>query len=230
MGVLHLHDDGVVDVVGVLLHQVVQAVGLEVLVIILVLGVGLDVEDDVGAHHLLLALGHGVAVGAGGLPLPGGVLTIGLGDHGDLVGHHEGGVEAHAELADDVDVVAGVLFFEVQAATLGDGAQIVFQIFGAHADAVIRNGDGAVLLVQAQPDGVVLFFQGYAVVGEGTEIQLVQRIAGVADQLTQKDHLVRINRIDHKIQKLFAFGFKLLHGHLAMPPNSVMLALATFEC
>ena len=59
-GLVHEHDDGVVDVVGVFFDQLGQAVLLQVLVVVVVLGVLLDVEHDVGASALLPAGGEGV--------------------------------------------------------------------------------------------------------------------------------------------------------------------------
>ena len=58
------------------------------------------------------SFGDGVAVSAGGFPLPRFVRAVGLGEDGDFIADHEGGIEADAELTDDVDVFLffGVLF------------------------------------------------------------------------------------------------------------------------
>ena len=117
----HEHTDGETDIVGILFHQLVQGILTQILAVLVLflLGVGLDVHDDVGTHGLLLAGLDGITIHAGGLPLPGLVLAVFLRDDGDLVGHHESGVEAHAELADDVGIGALVtlhLLAELQAA------------------------------------------------------------------------------------------------------------------
>ena len=90
-------------------------------------------------------LAHGVLRGAQRrLPLPGGAVVVALGGHGDAVGNQEGGVEAHAEAADEVAVCAhlaggGSLLLhslhELGGAAAGDGAQRVHQLLLRHADA-----------------------------------------------------------------------------------------------
>ncbi len=70
-----------------------------------------------------------------------------------MVGHHEGGVEAHAELADDVGgvlpavLLLGQLLLELEGAAAGDGAQVLLQLLLRHADAVVGDGQGAGNLV-----------------------------------------------------------------------------------
>ena len=135
-------------------------------------------------------------------------------DHRYTAGHHEGGVEANTKLANDVDVLGLVVLFKLQAAAAGNGAQVLLQFLLGHADAVVGEGDGAVGLVQIQPDFVVLFFGGNTVVGQAFEIQLVDGIAGVGNQLPQKNLLVGIDGMNHHIQQFFAFGLKLLNSHV----------------
>ncbi|MNQ81062.1 hypothetical protein D3C85_960670 [compost metagenome] len=72
-----------------------------------------------------------------------------------LVGDDEGGIEAHTELADQVGIlllVAGEVLQEVGGAGLGDGAQVRDHLVTAHADAVVLEGDGAGVLVEADAD------------------------------------------------------------------------------
>ena len=192
------------------MHQVVL---VQELVVVLVLGVLLDHHDDLGAHIFLVGLGDGVALSTGALPLPGGVAAKGAADHGDSAGNHEGGVEAYAELTDDVDVLGLVVLLEVQAAAAGDGAQVLLQFFLGHADAVIGQGQGAVCLVQLQQDLVILFLGGDAVVGQALEIELVDGVAGVGNQFAQEDLLVGVDGMDHHVQQLFAFGLEFFYSH-----------------
>lgn len=100
----HHHLNGKADVVRVFLHQPAQGVFLEILTVFvgLLVAVGLDVHDDVGAHGVPGAGLDGVALQAVGLPAVRLLLAVFPGDNGDVVRHHKGGVEAHAELADDV--------------------------------------------------------------------------------------------------------------------------------
>ena len=133
-----------------------------------------------------------------------------------MVRYHKGGIEPHAELPDDFHILAGLVFpLKVQTAALGDGAQVLFQLLGGHAAAVIGDGKQPVFLIHRQGDLVVAAGKGNAVIGQRAEIQLINGIASIADKLPQENLLVGVNGIDHHIQQLFAFGFELLrsHGH-----------------
>ncbi len=69
----------------------------------------------------------------------------------DAVGDDEARVEADAELADQVGVLLLVAFelgHELARAALGDGAQVLHGLLGAHADAVVADGDGLGLVVE----------------------------------------------------------------------------------
>ena len=212
-GLVHEHDDGVVDVVGVFFDQLGQAVLLQVLVVVVVLGVLLDVEHDVGASALLPAGGEGVPVRAVGGPLPRLVGAVGPGGDGDVVGHHEGGVEAHAELADDVGGVLGQLLLELEGAAAGDGAQVLLQLLLRHADAIVGDGQGAGNLVGGEGNFEVGAVQPHLIVGEGLVGQLVHRVAGVGDQLPQEDLLVGVDGVDHQIQQPLGLGLELFLCH-----------------
>ena len=69
--------------------------------------------------------------------------------------HHEGRIEADAELADQRGValaVATASSHEGLGARLGDGAEIVDQLLAAHADAVVGDGQGLGGLVGGEDD------------------------------------------------------------------------------
>ena len=106
-----LHLDGVAHIVAVLLDDGHDAVLVEEVVVVVGLRVGLDVEDNVGTGSLLLSRLKLIAVSTAGLPLPGLVGAVSLGDDRHFVGHHEGRVEADTELTDDVDVLVLVVRF-----------------------------------------------------------------------------------------------------------------------
>ena len=199
-----------------------QAVGLQVLAVLLLVRVGLDVHDDVGADGLLVAFADRVAVRAGGLPLIGLLRTVLLRADGDLIGDHERGVEAHAELADDVDIgVLLVLFLglltELVGARRRDDAEVVFKLFAAHADAVIRDRQRAVLLVDRHRDGKIAAVHADLVVRQRDVTELVDGVAGVGNDLAQEDLLVRVNRVDHQIEQTLRFCFKLFFSHKSIP-------------
>ena len=214
---LPLHLDGVADIVAVLLDDGHDAILVEEVVVVVGLGVGLDVEDDVGARRLLLGRLQLIAVRTAGLPLPCLVGAVGLGDDRHLVGHHEGGVEADAELADDVDVLVLVVLLEVEGAGVGDGAEVLLQLLLRHADAVIGDGKGAAVLVAGEQDAEIAFVHADGGVGQALIIQLVDGVRSVGDQLPQEDLLVGVDGVDHHVHQLFAFGLKFFFRHNTKP-------------
>ena len=175
-------------------------------------------HDDIGARRLLLALGDGVAIRASGLPHPRLLRAIGPGDDGDRVRHHKGGVEAHAELTDHIHlggrlVVPLQLLLELEGAALGDGAQVGLQLVLRHAHSVVGHGEGPLLLVGNDGDLQILALDLYAVIGEGTVGQLVLCVAGVGDDLPQKDLLVGVDGVDHQIHQPLGLRLELFLCH-----------------
>ena len=143
-------------------------------------------------------------------------LAVFSGKNGHGVGDHEGGVEAHAELTDDVHARAAVLvqlLLELEGAALGDRAEILLHLLLAHADAVVRDGQQAELLIHAEVNREILAVQADVLIGQGEIGQLVDRVAGVGDELAQENLLVGVNRIDHQIQQPLGFGFELFLCH-----------------
>ena len=215
--VLALHLDGVAHIVAVLLDDGNNAVFIQEIIVVVGLGVRLDVQDDLGAGGVLLGGGHFVAVHAGGLPLPCFIRAIGLGNDRDLVGNHEGGVEAHAELTDDVDVLVLVVFLEVQRTGVGDGAQILFQFLFGHADAVILDGQDTVILVAGDEDAEIALVHAHGGIGQTLIVELINGIRCVGDQLPQEDLLIGVDGVDHHIHQFFAFSLKFFLSHNARP-------------
>ena len=142
--------DGEGDVVGVLLDDLLQAPAVGVL---LAFFVEVQQHGRAGDGALCrLDVKPGLAVAG---PAPGLVFAGLARDHLDPVGHHEGAVEAHAELADQVGVffgVAGELGEEVFRARASDGAQVRDQILLIHADAGVGDGERLLLLIEFQVD------------------------------------------------------------------------------
>ena len=221
------HLDGVAHVVAVALDELAQAVlageGAELLVV----GVVLQVHDDVGA--VLRAFGRldVIAVDAVGFPGPGLVRPDGTGHHAYLLAHHEGGVEAHAELADDVHVgevveplgLAGLALggglglggLELEGVGMGDGAEVAVELVLGHADAIVGHGDGALVAVEAHHDGQVVAAHGHRRVGEAAEVELVHGVGGVGDKLAQENLAVGVDGVDHEVEQLLALSLELSH-------------------
>ena len=215
------HLDGMAHVVGVARHEVAQApLGEEAVGVVLV-GRGTQVERHVGAVVVLaraLALCgglDGVAAPAVRLPRKGLVRAVRAAHHADLLGDHEGGVEAHAKLADDVHVLAlvlGVCLLEGLRARVGDGAKVLVQLVLGHADAVVTHRDGAHVLVEGQTNGKRVLVNVDVGVGEALEAELVDGVRRVGDKLAEEDLLVGVDRVDHEVQELLGLRLELLHA------------------
>ena len=212
--------DGEGDVVGVLFDDLFEAPAV---------GVGfaffVEVEGDGGAG--LCAFG-GLDVEAGlavAGPLPGLVFAGLAGDNFDGVGDHEGGIEADAELADEVGIflgVAGELVKEVPGAGARDGAEVRDEVVFVHADAGVGDGEGGVGLVHFEVDAGIEGEVFVGLVGEGEVAQLVQRVGGVGNELAEKDLRVRVEGVDDELEELRDFGLKFLFCH----GSSIVKALA----
>ena len=193
----------------------------------LVGGVVLQVHDDVGA--VLGALGRldVVAVDAVGFPGPGLVASDGAGDDAHLLAHHKGGVEADAELADDVHIgevvealrLAGLGIgsglglggLELEGIGMGDGAQVLVQFVLGHTDAVVGHGDRALVGGKAHRDGQVVAAHSHRRVGQAAEVQLVHRVGRVGDKLAQEDLAIGVDGVDHEVEQLLALCLELAH-------------------
>jgi hypothetical protein len=192
------HRDG--DMVGILADDGFDAPVVEELGLVI-----LQAQHDLGApvgffHRLqaVLAAAFFTLLAVHGA-FPAHAMLLGeagaAGGERHLVGDDEAGIEADAELADELGVlllVAGELAEEFPGAGLGDGADVLDHLLAAHADAVVADGDGPGVLVHAHPDlqlGVLLE-QGR--VGQGLEAQLVGGVAGIGNQFPEEDFLVAV--------------------------------------
>ena len=153
-----------------------------------------------------------------------------MGNHGHRLGDHEGGVEAHAELADDIHIrIGGQILLKLQGAALGDGAQVLFHLLLGHADAVVRNGQQPVFLVGLEGDGEVRPVQTHALVRQRLIGQLVDGVRSVGDNLPEENLLICIDRVNHQIQQPLGFSLELFLFHGTCPFRKA-LALFIYEC
>ena len=142
----------------------------------------------------MVALRHAEGAFAVGAPLPDLRFAGTPADHLHSVGHHEGGVEADAELADLRDVAAGLveLFDEGGSARLGDGSQILDQLLAIHPDPVVGDAEPPRGLVHGQADSELRIVGDELGVGDRLIPQAVAGVRGVRDQLAQEYLLVRV--------------------------------------
>ncbi len=185
-----------------------------------VLGVlGLEVQRDRRTLRRVGFLGDGVRALAGGFPADPGVRAGLASDQGDPVGDHETGVEADAELPDQL----GGRFLgrlavlprlpqrgeHLRRAGLGDRADEVDHLLPGHPDAVVAHGQ--------RPRGGVRLQRNVQVGGVDLEVlvlvsgqpELVQGVGGVGDQLPKEDVLGRVDRMDHQLQQLTRLRLEL---------------------
>ena len=199
-------------VVGIGPHDALQLVGLEV-----ARRVFLEVQHDLrAARHArrLFRRGgrHLEAGAAGGGPGPGLGRAGAAAGHLDAVGHHEGGVEADAELADQAQPVLGVLqpLQEGLGAGARQGAEIVDQLLAVHAYAVVGDGQRLGLGIRLDADRQTLVAGQKLGPGDGLVADLVAGIRGIRHQLAQEDVGLGIDRVDHQVEKLGHFGLELV--------------------
>ena len=100
---------------------------------------------------------------------------------GDFVSDDKARIKAHAKLADELALVLGVTFLRLAQAThkvfgaaFGDRAQVVDGFLGAHADAVIADGDGFGIVAHAHFQFAVALVQ--RVVVQRFKAQLVASV------------------------------------------------------
>ncbi|MCY1181760.1 hypothetical protein D9M73_222840 [compost metagenome] len=122
-------------------------------------------------------------------------------------------------------LVAGQVLQEVGGAGLGDGAEVGDHVLAAHADAVVFEGDGLGVLVEADADlQLGTAFQQLRL-GQGFETQLVGGVRGVGNQFAEEDFLVRIEGMDHQMKQLLHFSLKTqsfflsFHAHRFLAPR-----------
>ncbi|OPZ22608.1 MAG: hypothetical protein BWZ10_00369 [candidate division BRC1 bacterium ADurb.BinA364] len=208
------HLDRIRDVVGVFAHDLADGpLGRKIGQAVLFVG-GLEPERDCGAGLGAFGGLQGVSAVAFGFPFDGGVFARPAGRHHDLVGGHEAGIEADAELADQFRRQLRFLGFAQQlgeflGSGLGDRADVADHLVAAHADAVVRYGQGTGVLVDFDANMRVARKRLEILVGERFEAQAVQGVGGVGNQFAQENFLVGIDRVDHQIEQLPGLGLEL---------------------
>ena len=205
---LLLHHDRLDDVVGVLAHDRAQLPAREQVFLAL-----LEVQHDLGAaaglpDHLDGEFSGAVRFPAHGLirRQPGAARR-----HRHPVGDDEGGIEADAELADQVRVlllVARELGEELARAGLRDRAEVRDDLLAAHADAVVGHRQGLGILVEGDADPEVGIALEQPRVVQRLETQLVAGVGGVGHQLAQEDLPVGVQGVDHQVQELLDLGLE----------------------
>merc|ERR1719506_1165031 len=198
-GLLDPEGDRVVDELGVLLDELLDAFLVEVLLLVI-----LEVEDDLGTAGEVLVRIWGDGEGAASGRLPDVLLiVVVLGVHGDGVSDEEGGVETDTELTNHGDISASLDgLHEGLGAGLGDGSKVVDHVRLGHTDTGVGKGEGVVRFVASDVDEEVLLGLEELRVGKALVTDLVESIGGVGDELTKEDLLVGVERVDDQRHQL----------------------------
>ncbi len=169
----------------------------------------LQMQDDLGAarHAARLLLGgprHLEARAARRRPHPGLRRAGARAGHGDAVGHHEGRIEADAELTDQAEPVLGLLqaLEEGLGARARHGAEIVYKLLAVHADAGVGDAERLGDRIRLEANLELLGTDQQPRIGDRLVAQLVQGVRRVGDQLAQEHVGLGIDRVDHQAQKL----------------------------
>ncbi|MNG74215.1 hypothetical protein D3C79_326890 [compost metagenome] len=206
------------NVIGIFANHRAQTPAVEVFVFAFT-----QVQGNFAATIGLADICDGVITFTGRLPVHPLIFrsTCRAGTYSDFVRYDERRVEAHAELTDQLAVfrlVGADRLQEGLGTRLGNRPQVFDHFFAAHTDAVIGNRQGTLLFVERQTHAqlTITFIQFR--LGKRAETQLVRRIGGVGDQLTQEDFFIGVQRMDHQMKQLFDFrleptGFLTFHTH-----------------
>ena len=174
-------------------------------------------QHDLGAARdapgLVLASGRDLEAGAaGGRPGPDFAATCAAADHDDLLRHHESGIKADTELADQAGAVLG--FREPRHERLGpgtgNGAEIVDQFLPLHADAAVGNNQRVGFLAGLNPDLRRLAVADQRRIGDRLITQSVAGVRRVGDQFAQENVGLRIDRMHHQVQQFGNLGLERL--------------------
>ena len=179
------------------------------------LGVVHQMQRDAGAARRRLrqiSLGHRVAALAVGRPEPGMGAARTARDDIDLVRDHEGGIEADAELADQLGAFTGLCrldaLHEGAGAGPGNRAERFDEIVAVHADAVVFQSQCVVVGVERQGDARTRIVGQKFRCSDRFVAQLFAGIGGVGYQLPQEDILVGIDGMHHEVQQARDIGLK----------------------
>ena len=172
-------------------------------------------QDDIGAGFAALTPFQGEVGGA--IAAPAHRLGIGPGRERDqlhLVGHHEAGIEAQAEVADDGIILAFIFLQEFLGAGEGHLVDVALHLIGRHADAVVADRDRFGFAINADAD--LSFFALAAIAAHGRHAPLADGVDAITDQLAQEHLMAGIDGLFNDRKNIFRVDLDLalfLHSH-----------------
>ena len=198
--------DGHRDMVAVGLDDVPQALRLGV-----VAGILFEMKQDARpSERCVFALLDSEAAETVAFPAPAVLLASPPREDFDPVRHHEGRIEADAELADQVHLrfLVAELAEKLGGARMGDGAQVLDQFVAVHPDAAVADLQPPVRRIRPQLDAEVRVSAQQLGLRQRQVAQAVARVGAIGDQLTQKDVAVRVERVGDNVQQTADFGLE----------------------
>ena len=210
------HPDRPGDEVRVALDDPADGARVGVVVQRVVGVLGLEVQRDRRALRRVRVVGDRVRALARGLPAHPGVPGRAR-DQGDAVGDHEAGVEADAELPDQLGRLLRRARLpglpqpgqHLPGAGLRDRPDQVDDLVAGHPDPVVPHGQRALGGIGRELNVQVGRVDVQVLVAVRRHPQLVQRVRGVGDQLAQEHVLRRVDRVDHQLQQLTCLRLEL---------------------
>ena len=204
VGLAHAYRQG--DVIGIALDDMPQAHGFEELVLILA-----QMEHDLGSTWPVVDLRQRIAPfpirGPAHRSLTPGATRVDR----DAIRHDECRVKAHTKLPDQPGVllfVTGQLLHELACAGAGNGPKVLNDLIARHANAVVANRHGPLILIGFDLDPQLGIICQQAVVLEGFVAQLVGGVRSIGDQLPEEDLRIGIQRVDHQVKQLLHLSLK----------------------
>lgn len=196
--------------VGVLGDRVAQAPFAEEFLLVF-----LEMKDDFRAAGFAGHVAGSEGAVAVGFPLNG-FLGLGArlaGDDRHAVRDDEGGVKAHAELADELGVLllfARELGHEGFGARLGDGAEVFVGFGERHADAVVGDGERARFRIGLDADREDRIIGRQFGLREREKAQLVDGVGRIGNEFAEEHFLVRVKGLGKKTEELGDLGLKTM--------------------
>ena len=127
-----------------------------------------------------------------------------------LVRYHERGIEAQAEVADDLVIVGLVLILLQESGRAGEGdlVDIFLHLFGGHAKSGVDEFQGFLFRVHDHADAVLVAFRIGVLADEGQLFQLGDGVAAVGHQLTEENVVIGIQPFFNNRKNIFAVDGK----------------------
>ncbi len=206
--------DRIGDKVGILLHRLTHDPFVGEVLKAVVRIAGFERKRDGRSRAVAFGGFNAVAPPAVTLPKHRFCIASLAREHSNLVGGHEGGVEADAKLADQLGGITLTartfeLFEKFSGARLCERAEVRDHIVAVHPDAVVHNRERSRFGVCDELDTQLVRRQKLGL-DHPFETHLVDGVTGVRDQFAEEHFFVGIERMDHQVEELLDLGLEFV--------------------